>query len=128
MTEEALTTPTSFVVSYHPTIFQPLSSLTLSNPLQSNLLRCAASGVSIFSPHTSLDSVWGGINDWLGAGVANAPWDPLSSGQAANVALIGEAAADGKGGSGRVVTLSTPVSMKEMESRIKKHLSLEQSR
>ncbi|KAH9082267.1 GTP cyclohydrolase 1 type 2/Nif3 [Lactarius deliciosus] len=34
----------------------PLSSLTLSNPLQASLLRCAAAGISVYSPHTALDS------------------------------------------------------------------------
>lgn len=38
--------------------------ITLANPIQASLLRLAASGISVFSPHTSLDAVSGGINDW----------------------------------------------------------------
>lgn len=45
-------------------IFSGLKSLTLANPLQSSLLKLAASGISVFSPHTSLDSIDGGINTW----------------------------------------------------------------
>ncbi|MBW0471111.1 hypothetical protein O181_010826 [Austropuccinia psidii MF-1] len=53
------------IVAYHPTIFRPLKALTLSDPLQAVVLKCAASGISIYSPHTALDSVIGGINDHL---------------------------------------------------------------
>lgn len=63
------TPPTSCIIAYHPPIFKPTPSLTLSNPLQSSLLRCAAAGISIYSPHTALDSVNGGIHDWLASGL-----------------------------------------------------------
>ncbi|KAH8094616.1 NIF3-like protein-like protein [Cristinia sonorae] len=124
VTEEALSSPTSVIVSYHPVIFHPLKSFTLSNPLQSNLLRLASSGISVYSPHTSLDSVWGGINDWLGSGIVE---PPETKGQLKEwkVRLIGEEAEGGIGGTGRVFTLAEPVSMKEMERRIKLHLGLQ---
>ena len=65
VTEEALSTPTAFIVSYHAPIFKPVSRLTLANKLQTSLLRCAAAGISVYTPHTALDTVDGGINDWL---------------------------------------------------------------
>lgn len=40
-------------------------SLTLANPLQKSLLTLSAHGISVFSPHTSLDVVPGGMNDFL---------------------------------------------------------------
>ncbi|TCD70110.1 hypothetical protein EIP91_004839 [Steccherinum ochraceum] len=128
VTEEALSSRTAFIVSYHPTIFKPLPSLTLARPLQSNLLRCAASGISVYVPHTALDSVWGGINDWLGAGVGQPPEKkgPPNAEGGYKIALIGEESPDGKGGMGRVVTLPESVSMKEMERRIKTHLGVDQ--
>ncbi|KAL9932560.1 hypothetical protein V8E36_008677 [Tilletia maclaganii] len=55
----------SVAVIYHPTIFRGLKSLTLSNTQQQSLLRCAAEGISIYCPHTSLDATPAGINDWL---------------------------------------------------------------
>ncbi|KAJ9113625.1 hypothetical protein QFC22_005933 [Naganishia vaughanmartiniae] len=64
--KEALAMPDcSLVVSYHPPIFSGLKSLTMGNTLQASLLKLAASGISVFSPHTSLDSIDGGINTWL---------------------------------------------------------------
>ncbi|KAJ3485432.1 hypothetical protein NLI96_g4951 [Meripilus lineatus] len=115
--EEAINSSTSFIVSYHPTIFKPLSSLTLANPLQNSLLRCAAAGVSVYSPHTALDSIHGGINDWLASGLIPPP-------QRGEVSILGEVFEGGLGGQGRLVTLPEPVSMGEIERRVKGHLGL----
>lgn len=43
---------------------QTTRSLKLSNTLQASLLKLSAKGISVFSPHTSLDSIEGGINSW----------------------------------------------------------------
>jgi putative NIF3 family GTP cyclohydrolase 1 type 2 len=118
--DEALASPTCFVIAYHPTLFKPLSALTLANPLQRSLLRLAAAGVSVYSPHTALDSVSGGINDWLAAGVVA---DDVA---AAEVAYIGEAVED-IGGKGRLVTFQNAISMVELQARVKRHLHLEHS-
>lgn len=109
---EAVALPASVIVSYHPTIFKPLPALTLSNPLQASLLRCAAAGISVFSPHTSLDAVRGGIADWLASGL-----------EPASVKGILEKEEDGAG-SGRVATLKESVSLSALVERIKKHLGL----
>ncbi|KAG1747698.1 NGG1p interacting factor 3 [Suillus lakei] len=98
--EETLQVPTALVVAYHPPLFQPITSLTLTNPLQASLLKLSAAGTSVFCPHTSLDATWGGINDWLAEGVM--------------------------GGAGRIVTLDEPIPIEELVQRVKKHLSLSQ--
>ncbi|KAI0962277.1 hypothetical protein AcV7_001157 [Taiwanofungus camphoratus] len=116
---EALSTPTAFIVSYHPPIFKPLSSLTLSNPIQSSLLRCAAAGISVYTPHTALDSVEGGINDWLSVGINGGPIQQP-------VEYIGDADKEGEGGAGRVVRFQQPVAMDELVRRIKQYLKLDQ--
>lgn len=48
-----------------PIIFRPLKSLTLANTQQSTLLRLAQEGISVYSPHTAVDAVPGGLNDFL---------------------------------------------------------------
>ncbi|KIJ11340.1 hypothetical protein PAXINDRAFT_177349 [Paxillus involutus ATCC 200175] len=113
--EEALEPSTALVVSYHPTIFRPLSSLTLSNPLQASLLKLAAAGVSVYSPHTALDSVHGGINDWL-AQCAGVPENSTLSDHSFDVR---------RGRVGRLLSLQDPVSIEELVGRIKKHLHVE---
>jgi putative NIF3 family GTP cyclohydrolase 1 type 2 len=96
--------PTSVIISYHPPIFKPLSSLTLANPLQTSLLRCAAEGISVYSPHTALDSVKGGVNDWLASGIVgtsvNGAIEPLKG---ATLGTDGEM----EGGEGRLVKLQS---------------------
>jgi len=111
--DEALSLPASVVVAYHPPIFKPLSSLTLSNPLQTSLLRCATAGISLYSPHTALDSVYGGINDWLASG--------LGSG---HVDLIGDEHPSGRGGSGRLLRLNEKTTISSLIGRVKQHLGL----
>lgn len=120
MVTEALDTPTAFIVAYHPTLFHPLKALTLSNPIQASLLRCAAAGISLYSPHTSLDSVVGGINDWLCLGL-NDQAVPVKE----QISYIGEATEDG--GVGRVITFHHPVTMHELQRRVKAHLKLAHS-
>ncbi|KAG6328697.1 hypothetical protein ID866_10392, partial [Astraeus odoratus] len=121
--KEALHPSTALVISYHPPIFKPLSSFTLSSPLQASLLRLVATGVSVYSPHTALDSVKGGINDWLAHGLV----DPNSSPtEQAGVSYInGPILEEDDGGKGRLVALHRPVSIEELVTRIKKHLGVE---
>jgi len=56
-----------------PIIFRGLKSLTLANSQQSSLLRLAAEGISVYCPHTALDTQAGGINDWLAGLVIGLP-------------------------------------------------------
>lgn len=49
VTNEALQDPTtSVILCYHPPIFSGLKSIKVANPLQHSILKCIASGVSIF--------------------------------------------------------------------------------
>ena len=113
--DEAISLPASMIIAYHPPIFKPLSSLTLSNPIQASLLRCAAAGISVYSPHSALDSVYEGINDWLASG--------LGSGR---VDLIGDEHPCGRGGSGRLLKLNEKTTLSSLQERVKKHLGLTQ--
>lgn len=112
--------PATCIIAYHPTLFKSLSSLTLSNPLQASLLRCAAAGISVYSPHTSLDAVQGGITDWLAEGL-------LGSGSG-KVEILGDekigTGGQKQGGVGRIVRLEEKISMSVLQERAKKHLGL----
>ncbi|EAU92507.2 NGG1 interacting factor 3 [Coprinopsis cinerea okayama7 len=125
---EALAKETSVIVAYHPTIFKGLQSLTLANPLQRSLLQCAAEGVSVYSPHTALDSVWGGINDWLARGMLGSSLSSSSSPEEGIVEpLVGlklGANGESEGAEGRLVTLNQPIEIDELVRRIKSHLKL----
>ncbi|PBK82611.1 NGG1p interacting factor 3, partial [Armillaria gallica] len=115
--EESISLEAPVIFSYLPPIFRPLQSLTLSNPLQALLLRCAAEGISVYSPHSALDSAWGGVNDWLAKG--------LGKGQVG--ALVGEkldANGKGEGAKGRLIVLNEPLPVSQLVDRIKQHLGL----
>jgi len=127
---EALTStlnPTSLIISYHPPIFKPITSLTSANPLQSSLLQCVAQGISVYSPHTAIDSMWGGVNDWLAEGIVGAGSSSQQIGvvKALGVQKLG-AGDEQEGAEGRLVELREPMEMKELEKRIRKHLKLSQ--
>lgn len=63
--DEAIALKSSIVVAYHPIIFRGLKSITLANSQQQTLLRLASHGISVYSPHTAVDSAPGGLGDWL---------------------------------------------------------------
>ncbi|PSN64560.1 NGG1p interacting factor 3 [Corynespora cassiicola Philippines] len=63
--DEAIALNSSIIIAYHPIIFRGLKSLTLANSQQQTLLRLASHGISVYSPHTAVDSAPGGLGDWL---------------------------------------------------------------
>ena len=115
---------TSVIVAYHPTIFKALKSFTLSNSLQTSLLHCAAQGISVYSPHTALDSVWGGINDWLAEGLITKDDGEI---RALVAEKLNASSGESEGGEGRIVTFKEPIAMDVLEKRIKSYLKLSQS-
>lgn len=57
------------IISYHPLIFHPLKRLTQQSVKERIVVRALESGVAVYSPHTALDCMEGGVNDWLLAGL-----------------------------------------------------------
>lgn len=63
--EEAIKKEVNLIVSYHPAIFRPLKKLTQSEWKERSIVKCIEKKIAIYSPHTSWDSIDGGINDWI---------------------------------------------------------------
>lgn len=63
--EEAIKLNTDFIVSYHPPIFAAMKRLTQSSWKERLLVKCIEKRIAVFSPHTTYDSLKGGVNDWL---------------------------------------------------------------
>jgi len=76
------------VVAYHPPIFEPLANLRADEPRARIALRAARELAGVVSPHTALDAVAGGVNDWLAEGVGAGALAPI---EAALVLPAGEA-------------------------------------
>ncbi|CAO1638751.1 unnamed protein product [Sympodiomycopsis kandeliae] len=128
VTEEALSNPeTSVIICYHPIIFRGLKSLTLANSQQASLLRLISSGISVYSPHTSLDATIGGINDWLALVCAAGSHDGFESHPAPCNGKSDKNAPKGfeAAGMGREFSLKQGISTTELVSRLKKGLHLD---
>ncbi|KAJ1844040.1 hypothetical protein LPJ70_003130 [Coemansia sp. RSA 2708] len=121
--DEALGDPAvGVIVAYHPPIFFAWKALTMSDLKQSLVLKCAAAGVSIYSPHTALDSCAGGINDWLAS--------LLGAGAVRPITPVAPENADGQenAGDGRIVELAAPLPFSGVVAAVKQQLGLERVR
>ncbi len=80
--DEAIAGEADLVISHHPLPFRALKQLTTDSPEGRTLWKLIGAGVSVYSPHTSLDSAEAGINQQLADGlnvvetVALVPADP----------------------------------------------------
>ncbi|KAK6329210.1 hypothetical protein J4Q44_G00011880 [Coregonus suidteri] len=66
------------IISYHPPLFRPIKCLVSKDWKQRLAIRAITAGIAVFSPHTSWDSVKGGVNDWLVGGVGSGKVSVLS--------------------------------------------------
>ncbi|KAI3627307.1 hypothetical protein GLX27_001027 [Malassezia furfur] len=134
--EEALALPdVNTAIIYHPVIFSPVRSLTLAQPLQRSILSLVAAGISIYCPHTCLDAIDGGINDWIVAGLQHA-WEkePLldetlyqavrEGTKAQPIEPIPNARTETEG-MGRVFSLDQPVPIRTLIARAKEHFAID---
>lgn len=69
--EEAETKSCDLIISYHPPLFRPIKRLIQKDWKQRLAVRAIEAGMAVFSPHTSWDSVKGGVNDWLVGGLGS---------------------------------------------------------
>lgn len=67
--EEAEAMSCDLIISYHPPLFRPIKRLVQRDWKQRLAVRAVEARMAIFSPHTSWDSVKGGVNDWLVGGL-----------------------------------------------------------
>jgi dinuclear metal center YbgI/SA1388 family protein len=65
LADEAKALGAGAVLAYHPPIFQPIKRLTSADARQALLLTLLRQGLSVVSPHTSLDAAPGAMSDWL---------------------------------------------------------------
>lgn len=53
------------IISHHPLVFKPQSSLTIENYTQRKLIKLVKADINVMSFHTRLDAAEGGVNDAL---------------------------------------------------------------
>jgi dinuclear metal center YbgI/SA1388 family protein len=71
--EEAIRADASAIIAYHPPIWTPVKRITSETPTGRIILRAAQVGIAVYSPHTALDAMPGGMCDWLCEGLSAAP-------------------------------------------------------
>jgi|TARA_B100000959_G_scaffold272393_1_gene321656 dinuclear metal center YbgI/SA1388 family protein len=67
--KEAIALKINAIVSYHPPIFDPITSVTDGSFKERVVLEAITHKIAIYSPHTSLDVANGGVNDWIVDGI-----------------------------------------------------------
>ena len=105
-----------FIVSYHPVLFGGAKALTRSNPHTEMIMKAVQAGVTIYSPHTALDAVEGGVNDWLIKAIGDVH---------EVTAIEPDPAYPAPAGMGRRGRLTTPTTMTDVILRTKAYLGLE---
>lgn len=65
--DEAIERQVDFIFAHHPVMFHPAKDLDIRNPQNAMYAKILNSGITVYAAHTNLDSVNGGMNDWLAA-------------------------------------------------------------
>lgn len=123
--QEALTARVDAIIAYHPPIFSGLKRVVSTEPKGRLVGELLAHGLLVYSPHTALDSVPGGVNDWLADAFDTAARAPISPyvGRLAETRTLPSLP-----GQGRLATLRTPITLETAVERLKRHLGLAQVR
>lgn len=86
--EKAKEVDANVIITHHPLIFTPLKRLNLDTPVGRVLERAVVDRIVIYSAHTNLDIVEGGVNDTLADRIGLLNKRPLAS-----IGRVGELAA-----------------------------------
>ncbi len=94
------------IISHHPLIFRPLSSVTEESHVARKVIKLLSEGVSVFSFHTRADKVSGGVNDQL-----------------AELIGVHEAVPFGEGFLGRIGTVDEECELEEFVCMVKQSIN-----
>ena len=99
------------IISHHPLIFKPLSSLTDEGHISRKVIKLIESGISVFSFHTRADKVEGGVNDIL-----------------ADLVGVYDTMTFGEGGLGRIGEIEEECSLEDFAGTVKLSLGADSVR
>ncbi len=63
--ERAMQEDVDVIVSHHPLLFHPLSSLSMEDPIARKAMKCAMAGIAVMCFHTRADAAHGGVSECL---------------------------------------------------------------
>lgn len=111
-----------------PFIFRGLKSIDITDPQQRILLQLAQKNIAVYCPHTAVDAVPGGLNDWLVDLLLVAEDNSTTTNEASPRSTVqpitAKAPPPGFEGSGygRKVDFAEPVAVRELVRRLAKGL------
>ena len=111
--DEAIAGKTDLILTYHPILFRPVNRLDARAAQDRAVMKLVQRNIAVYSPHTALDAVIGGVNDWLAEGVGN------------GVVTVLHPIGDSDAGQGRLVVLQRPVALNTLAQRVRKYLGLD---
>ncbi|MCH5139051.1 Nif3-like dinuclear metal center hexameric protein, partial [Clostridiaceae bacterium UIB06] len=115
--EEAKKKECNLILTHHPLIFKKPNSITTDTLIGKKILQLIKNDINVYSSHTNLDSVKGGINEIVMEllGFNNYYTIDLSDRRGDN---------DNSTGIGRIATLSEPINLSELCDKIKTSLNI----
>lgn len=105
------------VIAYHPIIFHPFKRLVLDDTISRIVVKCIENGISVYSPHTSLDACNDGINDWIANGIGIGSSIPIQP-------TFNESST----GMGRILTLNDPLLLSAIKNKLSNLFQVNQVR
>jgi dinuclear metal center YbgI/SA1388 family protein len=115
--EEAAQAGAGLVVAYHPPLFSPQKRFDPGSARDRTTLRAIREGIAVWSPHTALDAIPGGVNDWLAEGIGAGEVEPIHDSASVPEGFEGA-------GAGRLLQLSPPTVLSVIVERLKEHLGV----
>ncbi|KAJ0180463.1 hypothetical protein K1T71_003867 [Dendrolimus kikuchii] len=110
---EGLKEECEMIISYHPPIFTPLKSVVQKSWKERIVSILLENRIALYSPHTSWDSVKGGVNDWLASAFNVFESVPIVPGSEPHF------------GAGRFLNLTSKVTLSEAVTKVKSLTGLE---
>lgn len=115
--DEAIKTKSNVIMAYHPFIFRGLKSITTQDPQQRSLIKLIQNNISVYCPHTAVDSAKGGVNDYLSDGISKGF-------EVTSRETIEPDSSEEGCGMGRLITLANPVALADLVKNAKLSLNI----
>lgn len=115
--DEAKKKKCNLILTHHPLLFRKPSSITNETLLGKKIIELIKNNINVYSSHTNLDSVKGGINDII---TETLGFKPLKTIELASNRDSG----DYNSGIGRIAELEESITLKELCCNIKSALEL----
>ncbi|MDP4145895.1 MAG: Nif3-like dinuclear metal center hexameric protein [Bacillota bacterium] len=115
--QEAKDKGCNLIFTHHPMLFRKPSSITTSTLTGKKIIELIKGGINVYSSHTNLDSVKGGIGDLITIILGFNEWSIIEPS-----AVLGYD--DNKTGIGRVVVFDEPIALVDLCQKVKDALKV----